>query len=125
MREYQARKREQRQENVKNVTEACKEVVLSDGQAWIPDPQLEISEANINYMGELRGDLAERKARAERYTRWLEAGKPVGDVSGGIMANKPVIEYLAQNLNPSYYESVRVGLSGPSLADLKPVIAQL
>ena len=95
-------------------------VVLSDGQVWYPNPQPDtFKQDNINYMGKLRNDLKERQATADRYPRGLNLAEKL--VNPGWTS---FIKFILENLNPSYHESLRIGMSGPSLADLAPLMAK-
>lgn len=64
--------------SVTPVTSGVQPVTLSDGQVWHPDPLYAPKEhPSVVQMGELRGDLKARRARAKRYEEWLREGKPV------------------------------------------------
>jgi len=106
MKEYQARHRDDVKKPVKNPE--CKEI-----------PVKNVKNPNIEYMGNLRGDLEARQAAALRYPVGLNLAEKLTDDGW-----TSLIKYMLENLNPSYHESLRVGMSGPSLADLAPLMAK-
>lgn len=119
-REYQKKYMAQKRSN-----KGTDVVVLSDRQEFIPDPEVKkaIKKAfndNIEYMGNLRGDPEERKAVAKRYPEALSLAEKLCNPSW-----LSFIKYMAENLRAEYCESLRIGMSGPSIADLKPLLGKV
>ncbi len=80
-------------------------ITLSDGQVWYPENPLNRSVV-------------------------LPKGKVAYTPNGGYIHVKKLVEpswrkfllYMAENLNPAYQGSIRIGMNGPTLLEVKPLL---
>ena len=113
-------------------------VTLSDGQTWYPPkktkglPQEMLR--NIEQAGKIFNDTDGRMDRALRYKKWIDDGKPrsksVMLSNGAYIAVDKLVDkkwrglltYLTENLKPAYQDSIRVGMSGPTVRECKKLL---
>lgn len=113
-------------------------VILSDGQTWYPTGKPKgLSEEilnNIAQAGKIFNDTDARMERALRYKKWVDDGKPrsksVSLSNGAYIAVDKLVDkkwrglltYLVENLKPEHQDSIRVGMSGPSVRECKKLL---